>query len=163
MSRGPKKGLGAAQEEAGALGMQSTGWANPAPLIHCSCVPSTALQPVRADEPHLRHPQCGLHYHLHPGDDPQAHGLQGQGECGGCRSRREAGAGGWGLPVEHPPPSLILSGLLCPALLLPTCSPLCPLPPSDTGQADLHAARIDNDRKSLGASSLEPLLHSRLP
>lgn len=41
---------------------------------------SSALQPVCRNEPHLRHPQRGLHHPLHPGDGPQAHGLQSQGE-----------------------------------------------------------------------------------
>lgn len=45
-------------------------WANVAPPAF-----SSALQPVCRNEPHLRHPQRGLHHPLHPGDDPQAHGL----------------------------------------------------------------------------------------
>lgn len=99
-------------------------------------IPPPALQPVRADEPHLRHPQRGLHHHLHPGDGPQARGVQGQGECHslGPRSR-------WGwrgdLLAQPPPPRLQPHSAKGPASSppAPACSPLGPCPPSDAGQA----------------------------
>lgn len=92
----PRKRIRGGLGRAWSSGMQPAergSWVLAAP----SPVPSTALQPVRGDEPHLGHPQCGLHHHLHPGDGPQAHGVQGQGEPWDTGQDEQVEPGGMGV------------------------------------------------------------------
>lgn len=122
------------QEKGGALGMLHAGWGSPALLAPFLGLPP-ALQPVRADEPHLRHPQRGFHHHLHPGDGAQAHGVQSQGESGATGPMSWLGPTGRGPSHGAPPPQPRSPEGPHPACLLPTCSPLWPHLPSDTGWA----------------------------
>lgn len=143
--------------------MQSTGWANPAPrptapvsppqhynqseqMNHISDILNVAFTIIFTLEMILK-----------------LMAFKARVSVGAAGPVKKLGLGRWGLPVEHPPHPSSYQGPFAQHFCSQLAHPFAHFHLQTQGRQIFMQPELTDDRKTLGASSFELLLHSRLP